>query len=472
MIDRRVTKHVGIAVLALLGTASAALAQQANVSVRVTPLGSRSVTPLFTVQIVDEPSRKGMGLPSMTLTNTTGGPEITNLSLDLPPVTFGQSAMTPRIGDQQLPATFLTSPLSGESVHWQMRGLSVSSSGSSPWTFSIGQLDAGQDSWMLTSAAPTVMAMAVRLAPHSRIQVSPRVLVPVGAGKGWQTVIGTAVRAEVMPHLSVVSDVGAAGDPRAGWAPLASAGVVGHWDSTEIETSVVRSARSGARAASTVSSEDREIVRGRYRPIEGLTLAAAVSRSRPASVPDGRETQLGSVGVVYDTRLYGRLAATHERRMTSMRTSDSTRVEWRHGLFGGLTVRYVGTRDVRRSEGCCQSRTRLELELPSLTPLPDGRLRVRAALSATRSAPSTAVSSRMSGRFDLSEGLAITGETELDLVRPDDGPALRTARLATEVEVLPDTGVQLGYAYRAGVPFSLAKNLEVRVSRTIDLSLR
>lgn len=98
-------------------------------------------------------------------------------------------------------------------------------------------------------------------------------------------------------------------------------------------------------------------------------------------------------------------------------------------------------------------------------------MRLRAALAADTAAASRAITSRLSGRLTVAERLALAGETELDVRRSAGGAGLRTARLTTDVGVLPETTVQVGYTYRAGTAFSVNQGFEARVSRTIDLSV-
>ena len=474
MPSMRASAHVGTAafVLLLLGFPAQTLAQQVNVSFRVAPLGSLSTSPLFTVNVIDAPSRRGVTLPSLTVTDTASGPQLANLALALPVMTINRTAVTSRFGDQRLPQTFLVSPLSGGSVRAPMRGVSFSTAGATPWTVSIGQLDTASNTGVPTSSGPSVVALAVNLTPYRRLSVAPRLLVPVRSSDGWHTSIGTAIRADVMPRVAFVSDVGAADGANGGWAPLASAGLLGHWAGTEVETNVLRAAPSlGAQDTATVGSVDRELARARMRPVSGLTLSGLVSRSRPASARTG-DTTLGSVGVVYDGLPYGQVAATREHELTSSRAWDTSRLEWRHRALRGLTIRYTDKRDANSDSSVTDRASRLfEVDVPSLTPQHvGGRLNLRAALAADPYADGALVSSRVRGRVAVVDDVALVGETELDLARRDGGQWLRALRLTTDVAVMRGTGLQLLCTYRAGVPFSIARAFEARIFRTIELS--
>ncbi len=464
---------VGVAVLvSFLGTPAIGLAQQANVSVRVAPFGVRTSVPLFSVDIVEPATKTGLTLPSLTVVNTSDGPQLTNLAFALPELTIGHTAVISRLGDQKLPRTFLSSPLSGASVQWPMRGVSLATAGATPWTLSVGRLDAGYNASMLSAPPPSVVALAVALAPTKKVSVAPRVLVPMGAGDSWNSSIGTAVRAEVFPHVSVVSDVGAADGPGSSWAPLASAGVIGHWGATEVETSVLRGAPASGTDPGTVGSVDRELARVRVQALPGLTVAGGTSRSRPADSSDAADTTLGSIGLVYKMESYGQVTATQERQLSTDRALDTTRLEWRHPTVRGVAVRYTERRGLPPSTSItAPPPTLVEVDLPSVTPQQFGsRLRLQAALRAAPGSAQPPLTSRLSGRLALVERVALAGETELELAPKDGAQLLRAMRLTTEVGVLHATTLQLRYTYRSDVALSLPQAFEARISRTIQLS--
>lgn len=473
MFQRCVRTPVGVAVLLLvLGIPAVGFAQQANVSVRVAPFGVRTSVPLFSVDIVEPATRSGRALPSLTVVNTSDGPQLTNLAFALPELTIGHTAVTSRLGDQKLPRTFLSSPLSGASVQWPMRGVSLSTAGAAPMTLSVGRLDAGYNASMLSAPPPSVMALAVSLSPTEKVSVAPRVLVPMGSGDSWNSSIGTAVRAEVLPHVSVVSDVGAADGPGSTWAPLASAGVIGQWGGTEIETSVLRGAPASGTDPGTVGSLDRELARVRVQALPGLTVAGGTSRSRPADRADAPDTTLGSIGFVYKTESYGQVTATQERQLSVDTALDTTRLEWRHPSLRGIAVRYTERRGLPESTSItAPPPTLVEIDLPALAPQQFGsRLRVQAGLRAAPGSAQPPLTSRFSGRLAVVERLALAGETELELASREGGQLLRAMRLTTEVGVLRATTLQLRYTYRSDVELTLPQAFEARISRTIQLS--
>ena len=476
LLARRARACVGTAALALclLFCPAHTLAQQLIVSFRVAPLGSLSTSPLFAVNIVDAPTTRGVTVPSLTLTDTASGPQLTNLALVLPVMTINQTAVTSRLGDQQLPQTFLSSPLSGSSVHAPMRGVSLSTAGATPWTLSIGQLDATSYTGVPTSSAPSLMALAVTLAPHQRVSVAPRLLVPVRTRGGWQTSIGTAVRADVMPHVAVVSDIGVADGPNAGWAPLASAGLLGLWNGTEIKTSVLRGAPSlVAEDAAIIGSLDRELAQATIRPLSALTVSGLVSWSRPSSATRGANTTHASVGAAYDLP-YGQVAATREHQLASSGSLDTTRIEWRPQAWRNITIRYTDRRDENPdSSGTDQDSRLFEVDIAALTPRPlGGRLNLQASLAADPHADGALVSSRMSGRIAVLDNVALRGESEMEVARRDGGQLWRALRLTTDLALRRDTALHLLYTYRPGIPFSMGRAFEARISRTFKLSSR
>jgi hypothetical protein len=454
--------------LALLCAPDSALAQQARVSVRVSPFSSAPTTPLFDVDLVEPSGREGVRLPSLTLTNSMGGPEVTNLALGLPELTVRNTPVASRLGDQQLPGSFLLSPLSAPVLAGRMRGVSIGTRGSTPWTFSVGRLQTDTYASAPAASAPSVAALALTFPVHRRLSVAPRLLGSNGAG---QASVGTAIRTGLTEHLSLVSDVGAAASG-AGWAPLASASIVGHWGGVETESSVLRGARPPvSESVATVGSVDRELMRGKVQLRRGLSVSGGASRSRPAYGASPGDTTLGSVSLAYDRGIYGQVSATRQREHTPARVVESTRLEWRHRALDGMTVRYLGTAEQGSSAAAPGGTAhQMELDLPAVVPpQPGRRLSLRAALAASSSADRAALGSRLRGRFDIAERVSVSGETEVGLVRRDDAGALRALRLMTDVNVLQKTAVQLLYSSRAGAPFSFGQALEIRVARTFDL---
>ncbi len=447
------------------------MAQQARVSVRVSPFSSASTAPLFNVDLVDAAGREGVPLPSLTLTNTLGGPEVTNLALALPELTVGNTPVASRLGDQQLPGSFLSSPLSAPVLARPLRGVSVATRGDTPWSLSVGRLDADRYSLAPGASAPAVAAVAVTFPLHQRVSIAPRLLVPTGSRGVGQASAGAAIRTGLTKHLSLVSDVASAAS-EAGWAPLASASLVGHWGGIETESSVLRGARPPvSETLATVGSVDRELVRGKVQLRRGLSMNGGVSRSRPAYGPNPGDTTRGTFGFTFDRREYGQLSAMRQHEQTASKVVDSTRLEWRHQALNGVSLRYLATTEHGSGVPSAEdTQHQMELDLPAVvSPKPGRPLTLRAALAAIPSGDGATLKSRVRGRFDVATRVSLSGESEVGLVAGDDDEVLRALRLTTDVNVLEKTAVQLLYSYKADTPFSFGQALEVRVARTFDL---
>ena len=473
-----VRAHVGSAafVLLMLCLPGTVLAQQAKVSFRVAPFGTtKSASPLFKIDIVEPQSRKGMTLPSLTLVDTSTGPRLTNLALTMPRLLIGETSVESKFGDQPLPRSFVSSPLAGASVKRPIRGLSFSTSGSTPWSFSVGQLDNGTNQPATSSTAPGIMALAMGLTPTKRVNVAPRLLVPLGTPAA-QANLGTAIQAQLTPHMSFVSDVGAADIAHGSWDPLAAAGVIAHWSGAEVETNMVRGApipTSQNANTAMVGSVDREVVRGQLRSIPGVTVSALASLSRPASDEHAVDTKTGSVGIAYDRLPYGQLAATNQNEDYPTLDINTTRVEWRHAPVGGFAVRFTGKRqsydNVPQST---QLARQLEVDFPGWRGQDPGtRLEVHTAITADPTlSPSPTLSSRFTGRVAMFGNVGLAGETEVGVKLDDGGGLVRALRLTSEVPVFRATALQLLYSYRPGMPFVLNQAIEARISRTIKLA--
>ena len=462
--------RVGCAVLALvLGFARASTAQEAQISFRSTPFNGHSATPVFKVDIVDSPKQATAALPSVTVVETPLGPRMSNVALKLPLITLGDTAIASQIGDQRLPRSFSSSPWAGNVVMRPMRGLGFSTTGTTPVSVLVGQLDATPRPPQ-PNDTPGVLALAMGVTPIKEFSLAPRALVPMNSKT--QMSVGTAIRAEVSRHVSFVSDVGAAGTTQHGWDPLAAAGVIGHWSRAELETNVLRGASPVGRSnIATVGSLDREIVRGLVRSIPGMTISTQASWSRPASAPTSADTTVGSIGVAYDRLPIGVLTATYQDEDSWLQQTDTTSIEWRPKPVGGIVVRYTEREQTLhdRLQSAVVSK-QVELELPGWIERDvRNRVDVRAVLTENPMPGTPTLSSRLSGRFDVVGDVGVIGDTEVGIT--SSGPSLRALRLTSKVPVLDRTAVQLVYTYQARGPYMSYDNqsFEARLSRSVPL---
>jgi hypothetical protein len=463
-------QRVTCAALALLlGFAYDTAAQEAQVWFGAAPLSVPSTTPVFKLDVVDSPKRPAPAMPSVTVVETPRGPRMSNLALKLPPITIADTAVASQLGDQALPRTFTSSPWAGNAVKRPMRGLSFSTAGPTPVSLLFGQLD--PTSRQPSSNTPGVVALAMGVTSSKELSVTPRALVPVGS-KTAQSSVGTAIRADVSQHVSLISDVGAAGTTQNGWDPLAAAGVVGRWGGAEVETNLLRGTSPVSTSnVATVGSLDREIVRGLVRSIPGMTISTQASWSRPASAPTSADTAVSSIGVAYDRLPIGVVTASRQDEDSSRQQTATTSIEWRRKSVGGIVVRYTESEQTLRDrlQPSVLSK-QVELELPGWIERDfRNRLDVHAVLTDSPMLGTPTVSSKLSGRFDIIRDVGVTGDTEIGISR--SGPMLRELRVASKVPVLQRTAVQLVYTYQARGPYTLWENqsFEARLLRSAPL---
>ena len=461
-------QRVGCAVLAhLLGFAHGSAAQEAQVWLGTAPSNAPgATTPAFKLDVVESPKQPAPAIPSVTVVETPLGPRMSNLALKLPSVTIADRVVASQLGDQTLPRTFSSSPWAGNAVKRPMRGLSLSTDGTTPVTFLFGQLDPTLPQ-PPSSNAPGVVAVAMGVTASKELSVTPRALAPVGS-KTAQSSVGTAIRADVSQHVSLVSDVGAAATTH-GWDPLAAAGIVGHWRGAEVGTNLLRgTSPAGTSNVATVGSLDREIVRGLVRSIPGTTISTQVSWSRPASAPMSTDTAASSIGIAYDRLPIGVLTATRQDEDSSRQQTATTSIQWRRKPVGGIVVHYTQREQTLRDrvQPTVVSK-QVELELPGWIERDyRNRLDVHAVLTDSPMLGTPTVSSKLSARFDIIGDVAVTGDTEIGVSR--SGPTLRELRVASKVPVLERTAVQFVYSYQGRGPYALFENqsFEARLLRS------
>ena len=461
-----------LAVFALMSPVHV-IAQEANISTAAASLGSGTVASRINLDAVKpKPATDpGLALPSLTLIDDGSGPRVTNLVLELPVLDFEDVSVASRLGDQPLPAVFRAAPLAGSALRAPIRGLTLTTAGATPVSVSFGQMGTVPATGTPAPGSPAVAAAAVSFAPSTRLSLTPRVLFDSGSADA-QSSVGTAIRANVVGNLALVTDVCMAGNADTTWVPAASARLVGQWPRAGIETSVLRgAAASGAEANKAfVSSRDREAVQAQVQPLPGLTVAALTSLSRPAAAPEADETTVGTFRIAYDGLRSGQLAAVRQRETTASREAETTSVEWRQKSLGRMAVRYVHQRASDSAPNWVdEGSSRVEVDLPALAPRSTG-LDLRAALTAGSGSQTTdrEVNSRVSCRLGLLAETALTGETEFGLTR-GAGQALRALRVTTEMPVVPATRLQLSYSYVAGTQFPLGQVFEARISRRLSM---
>lgn len=451
------------AVCALLPVVAAA--QEANVSTTVASLGSGSAS-LISFETVKPKSAtdRSPALPALTLIDDGTGLRVSNLTLELPDLGFDGVAVGSRLGDQPLPAVFRSASLAGSALTTPIRGVTLTTAGAAPLSVSVGQMGTAQQ------GSPGLAAAAMSFAPSTRLSLTPQMLIPVDS-PGGQSRVGTAVQANVAGGLALATDVGMAGTADKAWAPLASARLVGQWPRAGIETSVLRGAASPTTDVDTAFavSRDREAARAQVQPLADLTLVALTSASRPSADPDADDTILGSFRVAYDGLPTGQLTTVRQRETTASREAELTSLEWRQRGLGRMALRFVQRRaSDSAANGIDETTSRVEVDLPALGPRCAGCPDVRAAVTAgSSSLTGSGLNSKVSGRMNLIDNAALSGETELGIA--GDGQILRALRVTTEVPVVPTARLQLSYSYRAGKQFPVGQVFEARILRRLNL---
>jgi hypothetical protein len=459
-----VTSALCVLMLSVLATA-----QEINMSTPVASVADGTGTAFIKVDSVKpKPATdRGLALPSMTAIDDGGHVSLRTLIMELPDLDVGEITVASRLGDQPLPAVFRAAPLAGATLVSPLRGLTFTTAGTTPVTLSFGQMGGASAA---TPGSPALAAAAVSFNPNTRLSVTPQVLIPVGS-RDAQRSVATAIRANVVGNLTVVTDVGVTGASDGAWSPLVSARLVSRWPRVGIETSVLR----GAPAPRTetepaiVSSRDREAAQAQVQLLPGLTLAAVTSASRPAADPAADDTKLGSLGIAYDSLPAGRLAALRQRETTASRESDITSLEWRQREPGGMAVRYVQRRASDQAlDAAGETSSRVEVDFPALAPRCLGCIDLHAGLTAGSSSLSgPGVHSRLQGRIGLINGAALRGETELGIA--GGGQMLRTLRVTTDTPLVPATRLQLSYSYQATTTAPLGRVFEAHILRRLNL---
>jgi hypothetical protein len=454
----------------VLMTSALLTAQEANMST-VASLGTgTSLIQLDAVKPKPATDR-GLALPSVTITDDSSRLQVRNLVLQLPDLDLGDIAVAPRLGDQPLPAVFRVAPLAGSGLASPIRGLVFTTTGTAPLNLSFGQTGTVPATGTPAPGSPALAAAAVSFTPNARLSVIPKMVIPVGSPDAQKSV-GTMIQANVAGKLAVITDVGMAETGDTAWAPVAAARLVSQWPRAGIETSVVRGAPTPPAETNraVTSSRDREAAQAQVQLTPDLTVAALTSSSRSAADPDAINTTLGSLRISYDGLPTGQLAALRQRETTASRESEISSLEWRQRGLGRMVVRYVQQRKVDSAmEAADEASSRVEVDLPRLAPRCAGRLDLRAGLTAgSNSLMGSGLNSRVSGRLDLIDAAAVTGETEFGITG-GSGEVLRALRVTTDMPVVPTMRLQLSYSYRAGAQPPFGQVFETRILRRLNL---
>ena len=263
-----------------------------------TRLGQRDVSNQPRRRQARPATDRGLALPSLSLTDDGSGPRVKSLMLQMPDFDLGGVSVASSLGDQRLPAVFRAAALAGPALASPARGLTFTTTGGAPLSLSFGQMPASTAGKAPT--APTFAAAAVSFTPSRRLSVTPRCSSPMARPMRARRV-GTAIRANVVGNVAMVTDVGMAGTADTSWAPLARPVSSANGPEPASRPSCCAAPpRPGRGQTALVPSRDREAAQAQVQPLPGLTLAALTSVSRPSSDPVADDTTLGSLRIAYD----------------------------------------------------------------------------------------------------------------------------------------------------------------------------
>ena len=128
--------------LCVLNLSTLVTAQEINMSTPVASLGDGTGTSLIKVDSVKpKPATdRGLALPSMAVIDDGSHVSLRTLVLELPDLDVGEVAVASRLGDQPLPAVFRAGPLAGSALTSSLRGLTFTTTGTTPVSLSFGQM--------------------------------------------------------------------------------------------------------------------------------------------------------------------------------------------------------------------------------------------------------------------------------------------------------------------------------------------
>src|SRR5262245_22906481 len=180
-----------LALSALMPTVRVA-AQEANISTTVASLGSGVASRINLNAVKPKPATDhGLSLPSLTLIDDGSGPRVTSLVLELPVLDLEDVSVASRLGDQSLPAVFRAAPLAGGALTAPIRGLTLTTMGTTPLSLSFGQMGTVPATGTPAPGSPAVAAAAMSFTPSTRLTLTPRVVIDSGSANA-QTSVGTA----------------------------------------------------------------------------------------------------------------------------------------------------------------------------------------------------------------------------------------------------------------------------------------
>lgn len=432
-----------------------------------------AATSPFAVEITNGAPRRGVALPSLTLTGGPAGLRLGGYTTALPAIKLRGLSLAPRYGDQQFSFDFQPAAFAGMAPRPRaVRGLAITLAGRGV----SGTLLAGRPSddraSLLGSAVPNVLAFSATLKPASTLAISPRLataLARPGPGNRIESTLGLGLRAELSPHVSIVGDAGGTRTKSGRWAQLGAVGALGRWSRVSFEASASRADNGVALLGSVpFAATDRKMTSARLLLLRGISVEGQLASSRPIDGPKtGALTVARSAVFRVDRLRRGNLLMGLNGSTTGGRRAHDVTVEWRFKSSSAASIQFRQQRD---GVGAPHMR-RLQIEAPTI-PTGNARLnlRVQSSMFLSSAAPAQPrITTQIKGRVAATARLGLMAEADLNAAGAHS--IVRVTRLATgaDISVLHGTGIQVTHTYRPGEPLRAWRQIELRVARALPL---
>jgi hypothetical protein len=457
--------------LAASGVAARAEGQPRRARASVTWVileGAKRESSSVTIELLDPGNRRAGGLARLTLTGTREGLRVISSTARLPTLRVGAATFETTWGDHQLQLGSPAIVLQGWSVEARsVRGLSLQTGREdAKAAILLGRLDLGRTD-PLRGWLPHLLVVQGTLKPWARLTLAPRAVARLGGGArspGTDPTVGLGSRIDVRRDLSLLADASASRAAH-GWAPVAVAGLLGHWSRGRIDASVAR-ANPAARWLGTLplAGRDRAMVAGQLTVAKGVRVDGSLSRTAPYAKPGSAVARAAGS---FDVRV--------DRVVRTTLTLGGRRESWRGGASTVVTMdarpggRLPVLRVERRSDealGPANSRkthvTRLLAE-GGLGWAGRATLAYKAAWRlATPGGAAPAFRTEMGGRFPLHPRVTLMGDMHLELAPR----RVQMVSLGSDVGLTDLTTLTLGFRHTAGIP--RGARLEGRLTRVIS----
>lgn len=462
--------RAAVGVLTAVLGATDASADTSRITVVFRPAATTSP---FAVEIANGARRRGVALPSLTLTGGPSGLRVGGYTTQLPTIKLRGLSLAPRYGDQQFRFDFQPAALAGMAPDSRaVRGLAITLAGRGVSGALLAGRPASDTASLLGSAVPSVLAFSATLKPASTLAISPRLataLARPSLGNRTESTLGLGLRAELSPHVSIVGDAGGTRTKSGRWAQLGAVGALGRWSRVSFEASASR-ADNGVTLLGAVpfAALDRKVASARLLLLRGISVEGQLTASRPIDGPTKRDVTVArSAGFRIDRFHAGSLLLGLNGNTTGGRRAHDVTVEWRFKSSSGASIQFRQQRDGVSAPHI----RRLQIEVPAI---PTGTARLNLSLQSSMFLSSVAsaqprITTRIKGRVAATGRLGLMAEGDLNAAVAHS--IVRVTRLATgaDISILRGMSIQVTHAYRPGEPVRAWRQIELRVARTLAL---